>query len=149
MNNKGKGNAIFILLIPVFIFFSMIISDTFFRYSEEKKFKIATEKIINEVMDNDDIDYNEYYKEIKRLYELKKYNTNMLVVDADEYNVHVENEYVYFSLFTSLSRTGEVFEVKLFNIDYLTFKLKKNSRFMLKVDVKENEKGKRIFEYSE
>ena len=38
---------------------------------------------------------------------------------------------------------------KIFNIDYLTFKLKKNSRFMLKVDVKNDLNGKRVFEYSE
>lgn len=149
MNNKGKGNALFIVLIPLFIFLALVISDTVFRFCEEKRFKSDTEEIINEVMDNEEIDYKDYYKEIKKLYERKKYKTDMLVVEADQYNVHVENEGVFFGLFTSLSKTGEEFEVKIFNIDYLTFKLKKNSRFMLKVDVKNDLNGKRVFEYSE
>lgn len=149
MNNKGKGNALFIVLIPLFIFLTLVISDTVFRFCEEKRFKSDTEEIINEVMDNEEIDYKDYYKEIKKLYERKKYKTDMLVVEADQYNVHVENEGVFFGLFTSLSKTGEEFEVKIFNIDYLTFKLKKNSRFMLKVDVKNDLNGKRVFEYSE
>lgn len=149
MNNKGKGNALFILLIPLFIFLALVISDTVLRFSEEKRFKSDTEDIINEVMDNEEIDYKDYYKEIKKLYERKKYKTDMLVVEADQYNVHVENEDVFFGLLTSLSKTGEEFEVKIFNIDYLTFKLKKNSRFMLKVDVKKDLNGKRVFEYSE
>ncbi len=149
MNNKGKGNALFILLIPLFIFLALVISDTVLRFSEEKRFKSDTEEIINEVMDNEEIDYKDYYKEIKKLYERKKYKTDMLVVEADQYNIHVENEDVFFGLFTSLSKTGEEFEVKIFNIDYLTFKLKKNSRFMLKVDVKNDLNGKRVFEYSE
>ena len=149
MNNKGKGNALFIVLIPLFIFLALVISDTVFIFCEEKKFKSDTEEIINEVMDNEEIDYKDYYKEIKKLYERKKYKTEMLVVEADQYNVHVENEGVFFGLFTSLSKTGEEFEVKIFNIDYLTFKLKKNSRFMLKVDVKNDLNGKRVFEYSE
>lgn len=149
MNNKGKGNALFIVLIPLFIFLTLVILDTVFRFCEEKRFKSDTEEIINEVMDNEEIDYKDYYKEIKKLYERKKYKTDMLVVEADQYNVHVENEGVFFGLFTSLSKTGEEFEVKIFNIDYLTFKLKKNSRFMLKVDVKNDLNGKRVFEYSE
>ena len=149
MNNKGKGNALFIVLIPLFIFLTLVILDTVFRFCEEKRFKSDTEEIINEVMDNEEIDYKDYYKEIKKLYERKKYKTDMLVVEADQYNVHVENEGVFFCLFTSLSKTGEEFEVKIFNIDYLTFKLKKNSRFMLKVDVKNDLNGKRVFEYSE
>ena len=146
MNNKGKGNALFVLLIPIFIVVVIIIADTVMSYGQTKTYKELTEKIIKDVT-NMDIEPSEFPKEIKRAYERYGYETDRLVVDVDDYRLYLENEHVYFGLLTSLGKRGEEVEFKLFNIEYLTFKLKKNSKTFIKVEVTEDENNELKFEY--
>ena len=65
MNKNGKSNFIFIILIPIFLIFTIIFVDTLNSYTINKRFKIDTENIIREVMENDEIHYEEYYVVIK------------------------------------------------------------------------------------
>lgn len=136
MNKSGKGHIFFILLIPVFIIAALIVVDTIIGMTENKKYRHDTEEIIKEVYNDKKIPYNKYYDEIKKRYERKGYKTERLVVEANDYRIYVENEHVYFGLFTSLSKRGEEVEFTFFNIEYLTFRLKKNSKLFLKVEAK-------------
>lgn len=147
MNNNGKGNIIFILLIPVFIICVLVIVDTIISYTQTKTYKEVTERIIKEVVENEELTYEDYYDEIKRSYERRGYKTERLVVEADEYKIYVENEHVYFGLFTSVGKQGEEVEFTFFNIEYLTFKLKKNSKTFIKLEATLDENNKLEFEY--
>lgn len=130
MNNKGKSNIIFIILIPLFIVIALLIVDTVNSYSENNRYKHITENIIKDTM-NSDLDSTEYYDEIKRLYKLNNYEVDSLVVDANDYEVNVINEHNYFSLLTSLKKSfNETSEIKILGI---TFKVKKNSKTIIKV----------------
>lgn len=130
MNNKGKSNIIFIILIPLFIVIALLIVDTLNSYSENNRYKHITENIIKDTM-NSDLDSTEYYDEIKRLYKLNNYEVDSLVVDANDYEVNVINEHNYFSLLTSLKKSfNETTEIKILCI---TFKVKKNSKTIIKV----------------
>lgn len=130
MNNKGKSNIIFIILIPLFIVIALLIVDTLNSYSENNRYKHITENIIKDTM-NSDLDSTEYYDEIKRLYKLNNYEVDSLVVDANDYEVNVINEHNYFSLLTSLKKSfNETSEIKILGI---TFKVKKNSKSIIKV----------------
>ena len=68
MNNKGKSNIIFIILIPLFIVIALLIVDTVNSYSENNRYKHITENIIKDTI-NSDLDSTEYYDEIKFTYE--------------------------------------------------------------------------------
>ena len=130
MNNKGKSNIIFIILIPLFIVIALLIVDTLNSYSENNRYKHITEDIIKDTM-NSDLDSTEYYDEIKRLYKLNNYEVDSLVVDANDYEVNVINEHNYFSLLTSLKKSfNETSEIKILGI---TFKVKKTSKTIIKV----------------
>lgn len=147
MNKNGSGNVIFILLIPIFIIVTLIVLDTAVSYNQSKNYKTLTENIIKEVASNEDIYYEDYYKEIKRIYEYKGYETDMLVVDANEYKIYVENEHLYHGIFSSLFGTGKEEIVKLFGL--LDFKLKKSSKTTLKVEARYNQDDELEFEYVE
>ena len=149
MNKNGKGNIIFIILIPVFLILTVIIVDTIIGYTQTKTYKEVTERIIKEVMNEEDINYDEYYNEIKKRYDRRGYKTDRLVVEADSFKVYVENEHVYFGLLTSFSNKGEDIEIRLLGIEYLTFKLKKNSKTVIKVEAKYNYEDELQFEYVE
>lgn len=130
MNNKGKSNIIFIILIPLFIVIALLIVDTLNSFSENNRYKHITENIIKDTI-NSDLDSTEYYDEIKRLYKLNNYEVDSLVVDANDYEVNVTNEHNYFSLLTSLKKSfNETTEIKILGI---TFKVKKNSKTIIKV----------------
>lgn len=147
MNKYGKGNVIFIILIPVFMVISLIVIDTVLSYNQEKAFKKVTEKVISETVSDNYLDYDEYYERMKRLYELYGYETEMLLVDANEYQIYVENEHLYVGIFSSLFGSGKEEIVKLFGI--LDFKLKKGSKVSLKVEARLDEENdnKLEFEY--
>ncbi len=146
MNKTGKSNAIFIILIPIFLILALIIVDTIISYAENKRFKSTTEKIVNEVITNEDISYEDYEKEIKRLYERNNYDTKMLVVDANDYEVYVENEHNYFGLFSSLKKANsKKLDIKILGV---TFKVKRNSKAFIKLTVKKDYDGNLKFEYA-
>ena len=130
MNNSGKG-MLFLVLVPLIAIAVFIISDTFVSFLENNKFKMDTESIITEVMNNENLYYSDYYDEIKRLYELKHYNTDNLVVDANEYEVSVSNENLYFGLINSLKNTkGENSEITILGHKFM---VKKNSKAIISV----------------
>jgi len=136
MNNNGKSNIIFLILIPLFFIISIIIVDTFVSFSQNKKFKKTTENIINDVMTNDEIYEDEYYSEIKRLYELNNYETDSLVVNYDGYSLRIDNEHSYFGIISSLTnRNGED---DIINILGIEFKVKKSSKVILSVEARYN-----------
>ena len=136
MNNNGKSNIIFLILIPLFFIISIIIVDTFVSFSQNKKFKKTTENIINDVMTNDEIYEEEYYSEIKRLYELNNYETDSLVVNYDGYSLRIDNEHSYFGIISSLTnRNGED---DIINILGIEFKVKKSSKVILSVEARYN-----------
>lgn len=147
MNNSGKGNGLMILLIPVFLIVILIITDTVISYSQNKSYKRVTEEVIEEVLSNENITVEQYKDEIKRVYERRNYSTVGLYVEADEDRLYVENEHLYFGLFTSFKKHGEDIEVKLLGIEYLTFRLKKASKTFVKVEVTYDEDGELIYEY--
>ena len=147
MNNKGKSNIIFILLMPVFFIVTIIFVDTMVSYNTTKTYKNVTENIIREVLENDEIEYEEYYDEIKKLYEKKNYETNMLVVTANEYKVSVDNEHSYFGLLSSLTnKNGEDTQISIFGIK---FNVKKGSKTSISVEAKYNYDDELVFEYME
>lgn len=145
MNKLGKSDIKFILLIPFILLATLIVVDTLISYSENKRFKTITEEIIKGTMENDNIEYSEYYDEIKKQYERNDYDTDMLVVEANSYSVYVENEHKYFGLLSSL-RNGinEKQQVKLLGI---TFNLRKNSKAFVKVTAKYDYNNNLTFEY--
>ena len=134
MNKLGKSDIKFILLIPFILLATLIVVDTLISYSENKRFKTITEEIIKGTMEDDNIEYSEYYDEIKKQYERNDYDTDMLVVEANSYSVYVENEHKYFGLLSSLRNSiNEKQQVKLLGI---TFNLRKNSKAFVKVTAK-------------
>ena len=144
LNNNGKA-FILLILIPVFIIISLIIADTLISYRINNKFKKDTEIIIKDVINRDDLGYEEYYDAMKREYERKGYDTDMLLVQANSYEVYVENEHNYFGLFTSLrNKTNKEGKIKIFGI---VFKVRKNSKAFIKVTAKNNYDGKLEFTY--
>lgn len=146
MNKNGKGGIIFIVLIPLILIATLIIVDTIISYTTTKTYKKITESILTEVINNPEIDVEEYNEEIKRAYERKGYKTDMLVVEANSYDVYVENEHEYFNLFSSLSKKrSDEGEIKILGV---TFKVKKNSVTRLKVTAKYNYEDELIFEYT-
>lgn len=147
MNNSGKSSVLMILLIPVFLVAILIVTDTVISYSQNKSFKKVTEEVIEEVVNNENITVEEYKDEIKRVYERRGYRTVGLVVEASEDRLYVENENLYFGLFTSFKKYGEDIEFQLFGIEYLTFRLKKASKTFVKVEVTYDEDGELIYEY--
>ena len=147
MNSSGKGNALMILLIPVFLVVILLVTDTVISYSQNKSFKRVTEEVIEEVVNNKDITLDEYKSEIKRVYERRGYKTDGLVVEAEEDRLYVENDHLYFGLFTSFKSYGEDIEIKLFGIEHLTFRLKKASKTFVKVEVTFDENNELVYEY--
>lgn len=146
MKNNGKSNIIFLILIPIILIATLIIIDTLISYGVNKKFKNDTETIIKDVLTNDELNYDEYYDEIKRLYEKKNYDTERLVVESDNYNFYLENEYNYFNLFSSLKNTKN--KKEYVTILGFTFKAKRNSKAFIKVNANYDNMGKIIFTYT-
>ncbi len=147
MNNNGKSGVVFLILIPIFFVLSLIITDTFISYNENKRYKKVTEDIITEVMNNDKLDYEEYYDEIKRLYEFNNYETDMLVVNANNYNINVDNEHRYFGIISSLTnKEGEDTQVKILGVE---FNVKKGSKTIVRVEAKRNSNDEIEFNYIE
>lgn len=145
MNKLGKSDIKFILLIPFILLATLIVVDTLISYSENKRFKTITEEIIKGTMEDDNIEYSEYYDEIKKQYEKNDYDTDMLVVEANSYSVYVENEHKYFGLLSSLKNSiNEKQQVKLLGI---TFNLRKNSKALVKVTAKYDYNNNLTFEY--
>lgn len=145
MNKLGKSDIKFILLIPLILIATLIVVDTLISYSENKRFKTITEEIIKGTMEDDNIEYSEYYDEIKKQYERNDYDTDMLVVEANSYSVYVENEHKYFGLLSSLKNSiNEKQQVKLLGI---TFNLRKNSKALVKVTAKYDYNNNLTFEY--
>lgn len=146
MKNNGKSSIIFLILIPLILIVTLIIIDTIISYGVNKKFKNDTETIIKDVLTNDELNYDEYYNEIKRLYEKKNYDTERLVVESDDYNFYLENEYNYFNLFSSLKNTKN--KKEYVTILGFTFKAKRNSKAFIKVNANYDNMGKIIFTYT-
>ena len=146
MNKNGKGGTIFILLIPLILVVTLIIVDTIVSFTTKKNYEKVTESILTEIMTNDEINVEDYSDEIKRAYERKGYETDMLVVEANSYDVYLENEHEYFNLFSSLSnKRGDDGEIKILGV---TFKVKKNSVVRLKVTVTYDYENNIVFEYT-
>ena len=136
MNNDGKLNIVFIIIIPVFFILSLVIVDTFFNYTQTKKYKKITENIIKEVMNNDELSEDEYYDEIKRLYELNNYETDSLVVNANSYSLRLDNEHAYFGIISSITnRRGEDTVINILGIE---FKVKKSSKVIISAEARYN-----------
>jgi len=145
MNNSGKSNAVFLLLIPIFFVLALIIVDTVFNYVENKRFKSTTESIISEVMNDNEINYEDYNEEIKKKYERRGYETEMLVVEANSYDVYVENEHSYFGIFSSFSNKKSIeSEIKILGV---TFKVRKNSVARIKLTASFDYNDELTFEY--
>lgn len=146
MNKYGKGGAIFIVLIPIILIVTLVVVDTIISYTTTKTYQKITENILTEIITNPEIEIEDYNDEIKRAYERKGYETDMLVVEANSYDVYVENEHNYFGLFSSLSNNkGDEGEIKILGV---TFKVKKNSVTRLKVTVTYNYEDELEFEYT-
>lgn len=146
MNKSGKSNIIFLILIPIILILTLIVVDTIISYTNNKTYKKVTENIIEEVISDSEISVEQYNDEIKRKYERLGYETEMLVVEANSYDVYVENEHEYFGLFSSFSnRKGTETEIKILGI---TFKVKKNSVIRLKVRATYNYDDELKFEYT-
>lgn len=146
MNKNGKGGTIFIVLIPLILVVTLIIVDTIVSFTTKKNYEKVTESILTEIMTNDEIYVEDYSDEIKRAYERKGYETDMLVVEANSYDVYLENEHEYFNLFSSLSnKRGDDGEIKILGV---TFKVKKNSVVRLKVTVTYDYENNIVFEYT-
>ncbi len=146
MDKYGKGGTIFIVLIPVILIITLVVVDTIINFTTTKAYQKVTENILNEVMNNPEIDVEDYSEEIKRSYERKGYETDMLVIEANSYDVYVENEHKYFNLFSSLiNKNGEDGEIKILGV---TFKGKKNSVARLKVTATYNYEDELEFEYT-
>lgn len=146
MNKNGKGGTIFIVLIPLILIVTLIIVDTIVSFTTKKNYEKVTESILTEIMTNDEIYVEDYSDEIKRAYERKGYETDMLVVEANSYDVYLENEHEYFNLFSSLSnKRGDDGEIKILGV---TFKVKKNSVARLKVTASYDYEGNIVFEYT-
>ena len=118
MNNKGFSKTRILLVIPIFLILLLLILDTFISSLETNRLRNTTMNIVKDAMDSD-ISYDEYYDFIKRQYELKKYDTDMLLVEANNYTVYVENEYRYFGLFSSLKTYNYITE----EVNVLGFKI--------------------------
>ena len=106
-----------------------------------------TENIIYEVMNNNDLYYDEYYDEIKRLYEFNNYETDMLVVEASDYKVTIDNEHKFFGLISSL--TNKTTDYTMINLLGLEFKVKKSSKITISVEAKFNSEDEIELEYVE
>ena len=146
MNKNGKGGTIFIVLIPLILIVTLIIVDTLVSFTTKKNYEKVTESILTEIMTNGEIYVEDYSDEIKRAYERKGYETDMLVVEANSYDVYLENEHEYFNLFSSLSnKRGDDGEIKILGV---TFKVKKNSVARLKVTATYDYEGNIVFEYT-
>lgn len=146
MNKYGKGGAIFIVLIPIILIITLVVVDTIISYTTTKTYQKITENILTEIITNPEIEIEDYNDEIKRAYERKGYETDMLVVEANSYDVYVENEHRYFGLFSSLSNNkGDKGEIKILGV---TFKVKKNSVTRLKVTATYNSEDELEFEYT-
>ena len=145
MNKYGKGSGIFILLVPIFVIATLIIGDTLISYNQDKQFKRLTEDIIEDVANNEELYYDDYYDEIKRLYESHGYETEMLFVDVDNYKIYVENEHKYYGIFSSIFGSEKEELVKLFGV--IDFKVKKGSKIVLKVEATFDENNELNFKY--
>ena len=142
-----NNSVIFIILIPIFFILTLIVIDTFVSYNTTKTYKSVTESIIKDVINNKELEYEDYYKEIKRQYELHNYETNMLTVSADEYRVTVDNEHNYYGIISSMTnKNGEDTEVSILGIK---FQVKKGSKISISVEAKYNYDNELIFEYME
>lgn len=146
MNKVGKSYIGFIILIPLFIILALIIIDTITSYNENKRFKSVTENIITDVLNNEELNTDDYESEIKRLYERNNYKTDSLVVIATDYDLYVGNEHNYFGMFTSLkNHANEMGEIKIFGV---VFKVKKNSKAFVKINATKDNDGNIKFEYT-
>lgn len=147
MNKTGKSSGAFIFLIPIILIVTLVVIDTIVSYTNNKTYQKITETIISEVMENERISEDEYSDEIKKAYERNGYETDMLVVDANSYDVYVENEHSYFGIFSSFSNKKSIeSEIEIFGV---TFKAKKNSVARIKVTAKYNSDEEIEFEYTE
>ena len=168
MNNSGSVKSKLIILIPIFIIIILLIVDTFISLLENNRFKKDTELIITEVMNRSDISFEDYEYEIKKLYELKKYSTDNLVVEFNGDSLYVENDNKYFGLFSSLKTYNYITNnvkflwfnipiiksIKKIDKNYenvkifgLTFRIRKGSRSLVRVTALKDYEGKIEFIY--
>ena len=161
MNNNGSVKFKTLIMIPILLVLLLLIVDTFISYLENKTYKKDTEKIITEIMNRDDLYNDEYYDEIKKLYEQRKYDTDMLLVEVNDDEIYLENEQAYFGLFSSLKTYNyNTKEVKILGLKFnvitsfkkleskyseinilgVKFKFKKGSKSFIKVTAKKNNK---------
>lgn len=146
MNKSGKSSSLLIFLIPLFFIVALVIADTLISYIQNKNLKNVTEKIIQEVISDEEIEIDEYKYEIKRRYEMNNIDVDSLIVDADEYEVLVVNEHRYFGLFSSL--TSKAVPETEISILGATFKVKKSSVAIINVKARTNSDNEIEFEYS-
>jgi hypothetical protein len=96
MNNKGQSGVVFIILIPVFLLILAFVFDNLMVIEENTRFKATTKTIITEMLTNS---YSDYPKEIKKMYEKNKYETDSLEVKYDDGKLTVFNIHEYDSFF--------------------------------------------------
>ena len=71
----------------------------------------------------------------------------MLVVNANDYRVSVDNEFSYFGVISSLTnRSGEDTKIEILGVE---FNVKKSSKTTLSVEAKYNYDDELVFEYVE
>ena len=66
MNKYGKGGAIFIVLIPIILVMTFLIFDTIIGFITNKNYEKVTEKILTEIMTDEELGVEDYNEEIKR-----------------------------------------------------------------------------------
>lgn len=145
MENNGKSGILYLVLIPIIFVITLIIIDTLFSYIENKRFKTTTENIIKEVMNDNQIDDEDYFNEIKKRYNKYGYSTDMLVVEGNYKEIYLENDHNYFGLFSSIANKKR--SESLVTILGLKFKIKKNSVARIKVSAMINNEGNIEFVY--
>ena len=107
MNNKGISTVSTIILIPIFIVVSVLISDTCINIYYEKKFKEATKEVITDLIEND---VNEEKLESRASITYQEYNfdTEFLLVELTESNkIKIYNSTKHYSVIDSFFKKGK------------------------------------------
>ena len=144
-SNSGKSHVFFIIIIPLVLILGAILVDTWISYSTNKKFRLTTETILNDMIEVEGITPEEYEDYIRRAYERNDYKTDNLVVEASTDRIYVENDMQYSGIFSSLFyKNKNTVEKVIFGV---RARVSENSKAFIKCEATYGSDGKLVFKY--
>ena len=106
MNNKGQSTIIFVILIPIFIIFAVLIADTAINIYNDKKLKNITEEVLTDILENN-VSEEKIESRARIIYEENDIDTEYLNIEiSSDKKIKIYNSTLYYSVINSIFKNG-------------------------------------------